>query len=341
MGLSSATVSRVLSGQAERYRISSGTRDRILANARSSGLVVDHLARSLRLRRTLTIGFVAPDISDSFFAALARHVERSARRHGYSLLVADTADDPVAETQALTLMLDRHVDGLILAPVGTPASHLPLARLAQRPCVLVDRLSPELAVPAITADHRRGAELAVQHLIERGHRRIACIQGRPGSYPSDERVAGWRAALRRGGLACGADLLFGAGDSAEAGRAAASALLAREPRPTAALVLGDRLSIGVLQALQQAGLTIPADLSLVAVEDQPWTGVVSPPLTTISQPVAELGSQVIELLLERIAGQRSMRLPRTLPVHLIERASVRELSGDPGSGPARACGAEP
>jgi LacI family transcriptional regulator len=330
LGLSAATVSRVLSGQAERYRISAATRDRILAKARTSGLVVNHLARSLRLQRTLSIGLVIPDISNPFFALLAREIARSARRHGYSVLVADSEEDASVEAQALALMLSRRVDGLILAPVGTPGAGATLKALGRRPCVLVDRLLPGLPIPAITSDHRRGAELAVTHLVERGHRRIACVQGSPGTFANDERVAGWRAALQRAGLPCGPELVCGAGYSITAGLDAALALLRRDARPSAVLALGNLLALGVLQAVRQMGLAVPDDLSLVAFDDQPWASVVSPPLTIIEQPIEELGRQGLDLLLEQIATRGELPpTRRTLPVRLIERQSVRDLRRTP------------
>jgi LacI family transcriptional regulator len=330
LGLSAATVSRVLSGQAERYRISAATRDRILATAQTSGLVVNHLARSLRLQRTLTVGLVIPDIANPFFALLAREIERSARRHGYSVLIADSEEDPAVEAQALALMLSRRVDGLILAPVGTRGPSVTLRALGQRPCVLVDRLLPELRLPAITSDHRRGAELAVAHLLGRGHRRIACVQGNPGTFANDERIAGWRAAMARAGLPCGAELVFGSGYSIAAGFAAACALLHGRERPSAVLALGNLLALGVLQAVRQERLTIPDDLSLVAFDDQPWASVMSPPLTIVAQPIEELGRQVLELLLERIATRgEAPPTRRTLPVRLIERDSVRDLTSTP------------
>jgi LacI family transcriptional regulator len=330
LGLSAATVSRVLSGQAERYRISAATRDRILATARTSGLVVNHLARSLRLQRTLSIGLLIPDLANPLFALLAREIERSARRHGYSVLVADSEEDPAVEAQALALLLSRNVDGLILAPVGTPVAGDTRRALGGRPCVLIDRLLPELQLPAITSDHRRGAELAVAHLLDRGHRCIACVQGKPGTFANDERVAGWRAAMTRARLPCGPELVFGAGDSLAAGSDAARALLKRDARPSAVLALGNLLALGVLQAVREGGLAIPGDLSLVAFDDQPWTGVLDPPLTIIEQPIEELGRQGLDLLLERIATRGALSpTHRTLPVRLIERQSVRDLRRTP------------
>ena len=168
------------------------------------------------------------------------------------------------------------------------------------------------------------------HLLERGHRRIACVQGHPGTFANDERVAGWRSAMQGALLPCGPELVFGAGYSIAAGFDAALELLARAPRPSAVLALGNLLALGVLQAVRQSGLSIPDDLSLVAFDDQPWASVMSPPLTIIAQPIEELGRQVLELLLERIAS-RGAAPPtrRTLPVRLIERQSVRDLRAAP------------
>jgi LacI family transcriptional regulator len=328
--VSVATVSRVLSGQAERYRISRATRERILEAAQASGVVVDELARSLRLRRTLSIGLVIPDISNPFFAQLARQIERHARHHGYSVLIADSEEDAAVEAAALRLMLSRRVDGLILAPVGTPGATAALRGLAARPCVLVDRLLAGLPLPAVTSDHRQGARLATEHLIERGHRRIACVQGNPGTFANDERIAGWRECMTRAALPCGAELVFGAGYSIDAGFAGARAALTLSDPPSAILALGNVLALGVLQAARIEGVTIPDDLSLIAFDDQLWATVTTPPLTIIEQPIEALGRDVLELLLERIAApDESPPTRRILPVRLIERGSVRDLSGGP------------
>jgi len=326
LGVSAATVSRVLSGQAERHRISRATRERILEAARASGLVVDQLARSLRLRRTLSIGLLIPDLSNPFFAQLARQVERRARQHGYSVLIADSEEDAGVEAEALTLMLSRRVDGLVLAPVGTPAAGNPLRSLGGLPCVLVDRLLEDSPHPAVTSDHRRGAEMATRHLIDRGHRRIGCVQGSPGTFANDARIAGWRAAMSDAGLACGAELVAGTGYSIDAAVVAARSLLCRDGRPSAALALGNVLALGVLQAAREERIAIPDDLSLVAFDDQLWAAVTSPPLTIVEQPIGSLGREAVDLLLERIAappGGTPAR--RILPVSLIERDSVRDI----------------
>jgi LacI family transcriptional regulator len=326
LGVSAATVSRVLSGQAERHRISIATRERVVVAARACGLVVDQLARSLRLRRTMSIGLVIPDISNPFFAQLARQIERRARHHGYSVLIADSEEDGRVEAEAVTLMLSRRVDGLILAPVGTPAAADRLRALGDRPCVLLDRLLEQPPLPAVTSDHRRGAVMATQHLIERGHRRIGCVQGSPGTFANDARIAGWRAAMADAGLACGVDLVAGTGYSVDAAILATRALLCRDERPTAVLALGNVLALGVLQAARDERIVIPDDVSLLAFDDQPWAAVTSPSLTIVEQPIEALGREVVELLLERIgAPLDGAPVRRILPVRLIERDSVRDL----------------
>jgi LacI family transcriptional regulator len=326
LDVSVATVSRVLSGQAERYRISRATRARVLEAAGAAGFVADELARSLRLRRTRSIGLVIPDISNPFFARLAREVERHARHHGYSVLIADSEEDAGVEAAALTLMLSRRVDGLILAPVGTPGAGAALRGLAGRPCVLVDRLLPDAGLPAVTSDHCHGARLATRHLIERGHRRIACVQGNPGTFANDERIRGWREAMAGAGLAADDALVFGAGYSIEAGFAAAHAALEGPTPPSAILALGNVLALGVLQAAGAAGVAIPDELSLIAFDDELWATVTTPPLTIVEQPIAALGQGVLELLLERIAAPAPLPPSRRiLPVRLIERGSVRDL----------------
>jgi LacI family transcriptional regulator len=178
----------------------------------------------------------------------------------------------------------------------------------------------------VTSDHRHGAEIATQHLIERGHRRIACVQGSPGTFANDERIAGWRTAMAAADLPCGPELLAGTGYSIDAAVAAARTLLTGDGHPTGILALGNVLALGVLQAARDERISIPDDLSLVAFDDQLWAAVTSPSLTIVEQPIEALGREVLELLLARIAAPSGGPPTRLiLPVRLIERDSVRDL----------------
>jgi LacI family transcriptional regulator len=324
--LSPSTVSRVLSGQAERFRISPATRERVLAAAAKSGLVVDAVARGLRLRTTHTLGLVIPDISNPFFAALARQIEHQARAHGYSVLLADSQESVEVEAEAVRLMRGRRVDGLVIAPVGT-ASRVALAPLAGRlPLVLIDRILPDFAGPSVTADNFAGARDATRLLIARGHRRIGCLQGRPDSSVQEERLRGHQAALAEAGIAMDPALLCGGVHAPDAGRLGMETWFGPSgAAPTAVLAFGNLLALGALQALRRLGLGVPEDVSLIAFDDQPWTELIAPPLTTVAQPVEALAEAAMRRLFERLRATASASpaaSAEVLSVRLIERDSV-------------------
>lgn len=324
--LSPSTVSRVLSGQAERFRISPATRERVLAEAAKSGLVVDAVARGLRLRTTQTLGLVIPDISNPFFASLARQIEHQARARGYSVLLADSQESVEVEAEAVRLMRARRVDGLIIAPVGT-TSRAALAPLATRlPLVLIDRILPDFAGPSVTADNFAGARDATRLLLARGHRRIGCLQGRPDSSVQEERLRGHQAALAEAGIAMDPALLCGGMHAPDAGRSGIETWFRPGgAAPTAVLAFSNLLALGALQALRRLGLGVPEDVSLIAFDDQPWTELIAPPLTTVAQPVEALAEAAMQRLFERLRTTASAPPAATaevLPVRLIERDSV-------------------
>lgn len=326
LGVSPSTVSRVLNGQAERFRISPGTRDRILAAAQAASVVVDPIARSLRTRSTMTLGLVLPDISNPFFAHLAAHVERLARAAGYSVLLADSQESVEVESQSLRLMLSRRVDGLILAPVASAPLALDALHASGIPCVQVDRVFDDPALPSVATANFDGAREAVRHFIASGHRAIACIQGLPGNHANDERVRGYRAAMKAARLKVNPAWITGGDYTPETGSAAIAALFAPADRapPTAVLALGNLIALGALRALRRRRLRVPRDVSLISFDEQPWAELIDPPLTTVSQPIEDIGARAMELLFARMKKPGSCaRAPHlTLPVILQKRASV-------------------
>lgn len=324
LGLSPSTVSRVLSGQAERFRISPATRDRILAAARDSGVVIDPIARGLRTRSTMTLGLLVPDISNPFFAQLASQVEHLARARGYGVLLADAQESVEVESQSLHLMLARRVDGLILAPVAAAPRALAALKTARIPCVQVDRVFADADLPSVATANFDGARRAVELFLKHGHRAIACIQGLPGNHANDERVRGFRAALKTAKLPLPRGWLTGGDYTPETGGRAIDALFAKEAKahPTAVLALGNLLALGALRALRHRRLEIPRQVSLIAFDQQPWAELIDPPLTTVTQPLPEIAASAMTLLFDRLGNAATPVRHLTLPVTLEERGSV-------------------
>ncbi len=326
VGTSVSTVSRVLAGQGERYRISSETASRIRAVAEELNFSPNLLAKGLRLRRTHTIGLVIPDISNPFFAAITRIVTVEARNRGYSLLLCDTQEDGAREVEAIALLQNRMIEGLIVLPVGQQGGHLAGLAGGPLPVVLVDRYFPQLPLPYVACDNRQGALIATRHLLERGHRRIACITGLPGTTPNEDRIAGYRAALAEAGIAVDERLIAGGTFGSRTGYQEGRLLVNRCKDLTAILALSNLIGLGVLQALSEEGIDIPGRISLISFDDQPYAAYLATPMTAIRQRNEEMGELAVKLLFERIAGRGAPAAEGILlPTELIIRQSVRDL----------------
>ncbi len=230
-GISVSTVSRILSGKARQYRISKKTERKVRNEADRIGFAPDKIASALKLRKTHTFGLIIPDISNPFFAAIARHVEMEARKRDYFILLCDSQEDTQTEIDSIRLLQSRNIDGLIISPVGQIGRHLKELRDGGMPVVLVDRYFPKLNIPYVTSDNRLGAFEAVRYLIEQGHRKIACIKGLPDSSTSNDRVSGYREALKKHGLGVDASLILGDDFSEQNGYMETKILLQDGKRP--------------------------------------------------------------------------------------------------------------
>jgi LacI family transcriptional regulator len=320
LGLSLATVSLVLNGRARALRISPETEARILQAARTFQIQPNRLAASLRSGRTATIGLVVPDVANPFFAALAQQIERTLRNTGVAVFLSDSEESIEVEEASLHELHQRRVDGLILAPVGLQNRRLEALVKKGFPVVSIDRVLPHLALPHVSTDHAGAARQAVVALLEAGHRRIGCLRGSPAAYSDEERVRGYRAALRDAGVEPADDWIAGSGFTRPAAREAAAQLLAR-PELTAIVSLAGQVTLGLLEAIRDHGRRCPEQLSIVAFDEQPWCSLISPPLTTIEQPIAAIAAQAVALLQHRLNGG-AVGAAIHLPSRLIHRSSV-------------------
>jgi len=330
LGISASTVSRVLAGRGDEFRIAKATQKRIHDGAEAMSARPDELARSLRLQSSRTLGLLIPDISNPFFAALARAVERRARAQGYTVLLADSQESVEVEAECVRMLLDRRIDGLILAPVGGESAHLEVLTASKLPLTQVDRVFASLKAASVVSDNFSGARDAVRHLVKLGHRRIACLQGKEDSSVITERVRGYRAGLAEAGIRFRADHLVGGEHSQSIARDHTLRLLGLQPRPTAILALSNLLALGCLEAVRERQLLVPTDLSVIAFDEQPWASLLSPPLTTLAQPVEEMGTAAVDSLLAQI--KPASKKPRTttvvLPIRLLQRGSVAAWKKD-------------
>jgi LacI family transcriptional regulator len=330
LGVSETTVSRALSGQASKYRISQETEKAVLDLAEELHFSPNQLARSLRLQKTHTIGLMIPDISNPFFANIARNIEKEARKLGYSVILADTEETESIEIESLRLLRGRKVDGMVVSPVGLHFTHLEKLFAIGMPMVLIDRYFPDCPIPYVGSDNFSGAHQAVAHLIENGHVRIACIQGIENTFPNIERLRGYRQAYADSGLPVDENMIVGDSFGYQNGYIETKLLLRHNPGPTAIFAVSNLISLGALHAIDEEGLKVPDDLSIISFDDQPYSALLATPMTTVAQQNEQIGPLAVKMLFHQIESKTVPEQKGILiPTHLIVRKSVRDLNISP------------
>ncbi len=300
-GVSHSTVSRALSGS---RLVSADTRARIQRLAQEMGYSPDAQARSLVMRRTLTLGVVVTTISDPFIAEIVQAIESTAHDHGYSVVLASSNAEPEREIAAVEMLHSKRVDGVIVTSSRIGALYQEhLDRLAV-PVVLINSHS-EQSGPytfSITVDNQHGGYLATRHLIELGHRRIAYITG-PADHSDDlARLAGYCRALAQAGIAYDQSLVVVGTGRANGGEQALPILMALDDPPSAVFCYNDMTAIGLLHAARQAHVPVPQKLAVVGFDDIPFASYVQPTLTTIAQPKGEMGRLAMEMVLALLSA---------------------------------------
>ncbi len=308
-GVSITTVSHVLNNTRP---VSDELRQRVHEAVAASGYTTNSVARALATRNTMLIGVVMSFLSNPFFAPLVSSIEKTARRHGYTLLLTDNHENAADEMAQVKIMLDRRVDGVILAPAARHAE--PVLDLLARhgaPTVLVDRFVDH-RFDEVCVENVESTAGLVGHLAGLGHRRIGFVSGRSGLSTTTERLAGYRTGLERAGLGFDRSLVrSGASRTGPAGQAVKALMNSAEP-PTAIVSANNAMTVGVLRGLKELGARVPRDVAVVAFDDIAWADLMSPALTAIAQPIAEMGNLAARLLIKRIAGDDGPPRHRTL-----------------------------
>ncbi|NVZ84681.1 LacI family DNA-binding transcriptional regulator [Pseudomonas yamanorum] len=312
-GVSTSTVSHVLNGT---RKVSPDTVQAVQSAIRQLGYIPNTLARSLARSTTNTIGVAISALSNHYFSETVHAMETECAKHGYMMLFVDTHDDPEQELRVVTALHHRRVDGILLAP-STGSLALEYLLVNEVPAVLVDRMMSD-RFDQVGVENTQSTQALVAHLIEHGHRRIGFISGRAGLGTSDERVAGYQAALLAAQLPFDPQLLVNGGSSSEPARQATQQLLALDTPPTAIMAGNNLMTLGAMHALRDARIEVPGQMALVGFDDFEWADFFVPRLTLIAQPVQELGAQAVNLLLERMASPKrkkhSVRLAPTLKI---------------------------
>ncbi|MDX0489742.1 LacI family DNA-binding transcriptional regulator [Sinorhizobium medicae] len=346
-GVSTATAGRVLGGYGY---TSEKKKEQVLKAAQDLGYRPNSLARSLITGKTRTLGVVAGDIQNPFYASVLRGISNVAEANGFGLLITNSDETQLKEVHSVELLAQKQVDGLIVTPSDTrKARHLHNLRTVGVPLVLIDRAVAGLMVDRVATDNIAAAEHAVRQLIAAGHRRIAIVaelvdEGSGGLdtflaravagdpietdtlYPSWQRLLGYIRAHRIEGLPVDQRLILQAGSySALAAQAVVPRLMIASDPPTALFTTDGTMSEGAMRALTELKLSIPQDLSIICFDDLDWMSFHRPGITTVAQPRLAMGEAAARMLLERIRGEDYP--PRTvlMPAELIERGSVARL----------------
>lgn len=295
-GVSVATASRVVN---QHPGVREPARTKVLDAVAALGYRTNGLARGLATGTLHTVGLVIPDVVNPFFPALARAVEDAAHADGYALILGNSDNAPEREAAYVKLLHDRFVDGMIVASSGAPGALPEL--VGDTPIVLLDRRVPGWAVPCVSTDNRAGARLAVEHLLARGHRRIAHLGGPPELASSADRRDGYEVALRAAGIEPDPEWYRPGPFTFEDGYERMLRWIEGGLTCTALFAANDLMAIGALQACQDRGWLVPDRLAIVGFDDVLLARLVRPRLTTVLQPAYQAGSVAWRLLAERLA----------------------------------------
>ncbi len=323
-GVSIATVSRCLNDKS----VSPAAEARIRAAIKELGYSPNRVARSLRAQKTMTLGMVIPDITNPFFPAVVSGVEETARAFRFSLMLSNAGEDEEREWECLKALQALRCDGVLLVMAPEGPNHARRRKQFQQldlPIVYVDR-APDFEADSVVADNLHSSEEAVKHLLGFGHRRIGLVTANIAVAVHRDRVEGYRRAMRDASLTT--ELEAWAKPTVADGYAAAVQLLSRPDRPTALFVTSNRLTMGVMAAVEAEGLKCPEDISVIGYDNYEWHDVYHPKMTTVSQPTYLMGARAADMLIRRITGTLSGP-----PQHMLLKSTlvIRESTGAVGA----------
>ena len=321
-GVSIATVSRVLNGRDD---VSDETRDLVRRVIRENGYTANRSARGLSGGRTGLVGILVPLVYPAYFAGILAGAAEALSERGLQIVLSPTGGEHDREVSVLDRLHGLSDGALIILPEESSAELEQLLDSGYR-FVVLDPLMPlDERIPSVSAAHTSGADQAMRHLLELGHTRIGQITGPRGWLATEDRRRGYRAALSAAGILPDPALEVEAVPEIGPGRDAAESLLALPEPPTAIFAFNDNIAIGILQAARARGLVVPEDLSVVGFDDVEHATIVTPALTTVRQPLAEMGRTGVSLLIRLLERQRF----ETLHVELATRLVVRESTAPP------------
>lgn len=313
------TISAVIN---DKPGITPQTRARIFAAIEELGYRPYPVARSLRTRQTRVIAFIVSDVMQHCLATIATAAEAYAHKHDYSLVLYSTHDDIEREASYVQAAIRRWVDGVLFVGASDQITGLDTLHEASIPIVAVDRVPEDYLGPFVTLDNLASGRMAAEHLLDLGHTQIAHIAGPLKLRVARERLAGFRQAIEARGLMPG-PWVGGEGNwECAYGYEVTLPVVQQRSHPTAIFAANDRMAIGAMQAVHEAGLRVPEDISIVGLDDLEFAAFQIPPLTTIRQPFTELGTSAVNMLIDLIEVQQPAQLQVVIQPTLVVRKST-------------------
>jgi LacI family transcriptional regulator len=322
-GVSRSTVSRVINNS---DRASIKTKKKVLEVIKNTGYIPNNIARSLKIKKTMTIGVLFPDIGNPFYFEVLRGVEKKLYEKDFNIMLCNSDYDDSKELRYISLLASKKVDGIIAAPCSENSKGIALLQKWDMPFVLIDIPQNNIKTNGIFVDHSYCSYIATNYLIENGHKRIAIIDAKRNTKNKSKFVKGYAKSLSEHGIPIDKEIILERYPDINNGYIVIKKLIKNKIDFSAVITINDLLAVGVYKAASQVGLNIPGDLSVIGNDNIPLSKFLHPPLTTIHQPKLSLGYKSAELLLEYVKGpnnpyQRLRTL--TLDVKLIKRGSVR------------------
>ncbi|MBY8938108.1 MULTISPECIES: LacI family DNA-binding transcriptional regulator [Pseudomonas] len=322
-GISYTTVSHVVNNTRP---VSQEVRLKVEAAIKSLDYVPSAVARSLKAKTTATIGLLVPNSLNPYFAELARGIEDYCERNGYCVILCNSDDNPDKQRSYLRVLLEKRIDGLIVASAGGDSGLAQGLAGVKTPMVIVDRGLDGVDADLVRIDHEYGAYLATRHLLELGHRDIATIGGPASTSVAQMRLAGYCRALKEAGVEVRQERMLESDFTSTGGYNAAATLLESNP-PSAIFAGNDMIGIGVLRAAAERNVRVPSELSVIGFDDIQMSRYVYPALTTVGQSILQLGEMAAEVLLRRIATPTLGTDQRIVTPSIVLRESTAPLSG--------------
>jgi DNA-binding LacI/PurR family transcriptional regulator len=298
-GVAVGTVSHVITGSVP---VSETLRRKVWAAVRELDYHPNHVARSLKTSKTRTLGIIVPDMTIPYFPKVIRGAEAAARKRGYALIAVNSDDDGDRQRDLLSLLRSQRVEGILLVMAAAPTPAAQIARMVEAGVriVCVDRIPDRVDVDCVSVEDTDAAAIGVEHLLAQGHRRIAIVTGPQSLKNERQRLAGYKQALERAGVALDEELVWPGNLRADDVSAMCAERLKIEPLPDALFCTNGPTALGVLRALRDCWLRTPEDIAFATIDELTVDDLFRPTITSVVQPACEIGGRAADILLDRI-----------------------------------------